>query len=132
MGKGGIDAFVQRLGARRKRRPALLRALHLPRDVAADQITQRVNGFVGNAVVHAGAPSFAGDHALLGEQREVARHVGGGEATVLGNFAHIALARAQQVQDLQPGGFRQGLKVGRNLQQSVWRQVFHMRAIGNG
>jgi hypothetical protein len=50
----------------------LRRAFELLGDVAADEVAQRIDRFVRDAVVNAGAAALARDEAVLGQRREVA------------------------------------------------------------
>ena len=55
-----------------KRLLALNIALQLPSNVVADQVTQRVNGRICNAVVHTRPSSFTLHDPLRGQQGQVA------------------------------------------------------------
>ena len=106
-------------------------ALELPGHVHADQVTERVDGLVGDRVEHAGAAGLAADEAVLREAVEVPGHVGRAAVAELGQFAHAAGLGAQQVQDLQPRRLGQGLEPGRDVGQRFGAQVGH-GGIGGG
>lgn len=106
------------------------RAFVLARNAVADKVTQRIHRRVCDAVVHAGAPAFALDKALLCHQAQVARDVGCRVAAQLGQLAHVALAFTQKVQDAQARGLRQRLKVRGNLRDGFWGQVLHGKFAG--
>ena len=57
-------------------RPLLRGALELPRDAAADQVAQRIDGFVRDAVDGAVAAAFACDQPVLTQQPPEAQDVG--------------------------------------------------------
>ena len=52
---------------------------------------------------------------MLGQHREVSRHVGGGEAALQRQIAHVAFAISQQVENSQTRGLGQRLKIGGHL-----------------
>jgi len=109
----------------RKHRMPLRRTFELLGDAAADEVAQRIDRFVGDAVVNAGAAAFARDEAVFGQRREVARDVGGGAVAQLRKLAYAALAVMQDVQDVQPRRLGQRLEVRCHLAQGFGGEVFH-------
>jgi hypothetical protein len=103
----------------------LRRVFHLPRDGAAHQVAQREHRLIGDAVISAGAATLALHQSVLGQQRQMARDIGGCESTQLSQVADVALAPPQQVEDLQARRLRQHLEVVGNLGQRFGRQIFH-------
>ena len=99
--------------------------LVLSGDVAADQITKRIHGFIRDAVIDAGAAAFARDEAMARQVRQVARDVGGRVAAELGELADVSLAIAQQVEDLQAGRLGQDLEIGCHLIERLGGKSFH-------
>ena len=92
-------------------------ALDLLGNVAADQIAQGIHRRVGDAVVDTGASALAGDEAVLGHQRQVARNVGSGKAAQLRQLADVVLALAKKIEDAQARWLGQGLEVRSDLLQ---------------
>ncbi len=107
-------------------------ALEASRDVAADEIAERVDRVVRDPVVHRRAAAFALDQPLLHQLGEMARDVGRSEAAKLGELADVALAGAEQVEDLQARRLRQRLEVGGHLIERLGGKSFHSRAGGSG
>jgi hypothetical protein len=62
---------------------------------------------------------------MLGQQRQMARDIGGGESAQLSQVADIVLALPQQVEDLQARRLRQHLEVMGHLGQRFGGQIFH-------
>jgi hypothetical protein len=98
--------------------------LVLARNASAHQIAQRVDRFIGNAVVHAGATALTAYQALLGHQGQVSGDVGCRVAAELGQFTDVAFAFTQVVEDAQARGFGQCLEVSGDLLQGFWREGF--------
>ena len=90
-------------------------AFQFSRNVAADQVAQRVDRFIRKPVVNARPPALAFDQAVLGHECQVAGNIGSRESTQLRQIADIALAAVQDVEYLQPGWLGKHLKVGRHL-----------------
>ena len=99
--------------------------LVLARNAPTDQIAQRVDRFIGNAVVHAGATALTAYQALLGHQGQMPGDVGCRVAAELGQFTDIAFALTQKVEDAQARGLCQRLEVCGDLLQGFWWEVFH-------
>jgi EAL domain-containing protein (putative c-di-GMP-specific phosphodiesterase class I) len=94
---------------------------------AADQVAELVDRRVGDRVVHAVAAALARHQAAALQQGHVARHIGRRAAGQLGEFADLALALAQQVEQAQARGLGQGLEELGHLLQRLGRQRVHRR-----
>ena len=57
------------------------------------------------------------------------RNIGSGKTGELCQIPYIALALAQQIEQLQACGFGKRLKVGRHIAHRFWGKVFHSGAI---